>query len=171
MSVLYRIKTQIIFLKSYPINFFWNAPLKTYLNGNFTKRFLASLKSSTNLKFSYKLNFLPNSKYVSRSQNYSNKSMDFTILKDVTLFTHDNPQFFKWIKLCAVAQIVFWVYLGYIAATTMKDAPISQEELLVARQSISTKEPRFIPIIKQLNPGKYKNIIAILCEICGKLSK
>ncbi|CAH1398290.1 unnamed protein product [Nezara viridula] len=97
-------------------------------------------------------------------KNYTTQSQELlklntNVVKDVILYKHDNPKFFKYINMFGVSQFIFWMYLSHFSFTTLKDAPIAKEG--------SEK----LPWWRRINLGeqKYRNGITLFCGIVGYL--
>lgn len=80
------------------------------------------------------------------------------ITKDVILYKYENPNFFKIINIFGFSQFLFWTYLSHFAFTTLRDAPVEQQE---------GKE---LAWYEKLNLGenKYRNGITIVSFLIGK---
>ena len=50
---------------------------------------------------------------------------DNTLIKDVIVYSYDNPRRFKLINIFSLSQMVFWGYLGSWAYTDMKYVKVS----------------------------------------------
>lgn len=101
------------------------------------------------------------SKYSTISQKSSSNSSSTTTLKDLLIYKYENPKFFKYLNFFAIAQFMFWNYLSYFSFTSLKDVPINTIE----------KSDIDLPWWRRINLGenKYRNGIALLCFIIGKL--
>jgi len=53
------------------------------------------------------------------------KPADNTLIKDVIVYSYDNPRRFKLINIFSLSQMVFWGYLGSWAYTDMKYVKVS----------------------------------------------
>ncbi|XP_063705750.1 transmembrane protein 223 [Culicoides brevitarsis] len=79
------------------------------------------------------------------------------VAKDVILYKYENPRFFKLINIFAIVQFGFWNYLSHFSYTTLRDAPVPQED---------TENLRFWERIN-LGENKYRNSIAAMCLFMG----
>lgn len=59
------------------------------------------------------------------------KSDKNEFVKDVIVYSYDNPRRFKLINVFAVSQMIFWGYLGNWAYTEMRDVKVSFNESLL----------------------------------------
>lgn len=92
---------------------------------------------------------------------YQNKGIVNTnVLKDVILFSYDNPKFFKIMNICAICQYFFWCYFGHFCFTEMRDVPIEKKE-------ITEDTPWYMKI--NLGENKYKNTLGASAFIIGQI--
>lgn len=95
-----------------------------------------------------------------RTVAFQNKGIVNTnVLKDVILFSYENPRFFKILNTCAICQYVFWCYFGHFCFTEMRDAPVE-------KQAITKETPWYMKI--NLGENKYKNTLGTSAFIIGQ---
>lgn len=80
------------------------------------------------------------------------------LAKDVIVFKYENPRFFKYLNLFAIAQFLCWNYLAHFSYTSLRDAPIENTSEDVAWW-------------RKINLGenKYRNALTITCFFIGEL--
>ncbi|XP_039219332.1 transmembrane protein 223 [Crotalus tigris] len=54
--------------------------------------------------------------------------LDGFVSRDVVLFQHERPRFFRTVGLFCFGQFAFWLYLADLAFTTLREAPAGPEE-------------------------------------------
>lgn len=86
-------------------------------------------------------------------------NMNTNVTKDVILFKHDNPRYYKMMNLFAISQFAFWSYLSVVAFTTLRDAPVEVPA-----------DGQALPWYERINLGenKYRNGITIITSSVGK---
>ncbi|XP_062550376.1 transmembrane protein 223-like [Armigeres subalbatus] len=79
------------------------------------------------------------------------------VVKDVILFKYENPRFYRVLNVFAISQFFFWVYVSHFSYTTLRDAPVPEDN----RDEL--------PWYKRINLGenKYRNGITILSFFIG----
>lgn len=92
----------------------------------------------------------------SQTQSTSN------LTKDVIVFKYDNPRFFKMMNVFAISQLFFWGYLAHWTFFGLKDAKVT--ESITDRDDVSWWRK------VNLGESKYKNTLATLCLVVGKLN-
>lgn len=45
-------------------------------------------------------------------------------VKDVILYKHENPRYYKMLNVFAISQFIFWSYLSIFSYTSLRDAPV-----------------------------------------------
>lgn len=90
------------------------------------------------------------------SNNAAN--VNTNLLKDVIIFKHENPKFFKYMNIFAYCQFLFWSYLSHFAYTELRDIPIDPD-------TITDKTPWWQNI--NLGESKYRTGFAIFCFTIG----
>lgn len=94
-----------------------------------------------------------------------------SVSQDICIYTNDNSKFFKYLSLFSVSQFIFWSYLSYTSYTTMRNIPVTEEEYEKVRKLRQQGELKFVSIWRQLNLGRYKNVISSFSAIVGKKPK
>ncbi|XP_058835535.1 transmembrane protein 223 [Topomyia yanbarensis] len=79
------------------------------------------------------------------------------VAKDVILFKYENPRFFRVLNIFAISQFLFWGYLSHFAFTTLKDAPVPQQD---------TDQLAWYEKIN-LGENKFRNGITIMSFLIG----
>lgn len=81
------------------------------------------------------------------------------IVKDVILFKHENPRYYKTMNIFAISQFIFWSYLSVLSFTTLRDAPVEPPA-----------DGKTQPWYERINLGenKYRNGITITTFLIGK---
>lgn len=81
------------------------------------------------------------------------------VVKDVILFKHDNPRYYKMMNIFALTQFIFWSYLSILSFTTLRDAPVEKPA-----------DGKTQPWYERINLGenKYRNGITITTFLIGK---
>ncbi|XP_059480685.1 transmembrane protein 223 [Neocloeon triangulifer] len=119
----------------------------------FLSRFFSSkTDSSCTSKFLQPLNRNFSIGRILRSEKFD--AVQTKVAKDVILFHHENPKFFKMLNLFGVSQFAFWMYLSY-CATTLKDVPVKED----------SNAPWWMSI--NLGEKKYKRTITIVSFLIG----
>lgn len=79
------------------------------------------------------------------------------VVKDVMLYKYENPRFYRILNWFAISQVLFWGYLSHFAYTTLRDAPVPEEN----REGLAWYER------VNLGENKYRNGIAIMSFVIG----
>ncbi|XP_065349060.1 transmembrane protein 223 [Cloeon dipterum] len=83
--------------------------------------------------------------------------VDTKVSKDVILFHHENPRFFKMLNFFGLSQFAFWMYLSY-CCSTLKDVPVKDSANVTWWQSVN------------LGEKKYKHALTVGSFLIGYLS-
>nr|CAG4649020.1 EOG090X0JX7 [Polyphemus pediculus] len=124
-------------------------------------RFSSLIKNHVTAQFNRICRLPP--KTPSVSNNFSTKpswELDTNVIKDVILYSHENPRFHKVLNIFALSQLFIWIYLAEFSLS-LKDAPVNKE----------TEKIENLPWYRKINMGenKFKNGITTMCVTIGML--
>ncbi|XP_077290543.1 transmembrane protein 223 [Arctopsyche grandis] len=98
-----------------------------------------------------------------KSRAFSAKSSSIAevntkIVKDVILFSYENPRFFRLMNFFAISQYVFWGYFAHFCFFEVKNTPVKKDE-------ISKDTPWYLKI--NLGDPTYRRILGTTSLLVG----